>query len=96
LILKGVFENLEELKKEIILYTDREYKELSPIELSVMYISIYELKYLLSVPYKVVINEAIEISKSFGGSDGHKYINGILNQAALGNRKEECERNKKN
>jgi len=96
LILKGVFENLEELKKEIILYTDREYKELSPIELSVMYISIYELKYLLSVPYKVVINEAIEISKSFGGSDGHKYINGILNQAAIGNRKEECERNKKN
>ncbi len=96
LILKGVFENLEELKKEIMLHTDREYKELSPIELSVMYISIYELKYLLSVPYKVVINEAIEISKSFGGSDGHKYINGILNQAALGNRKEECERNKKN
>ena len=96
LILKGVFENIDELKKEIIMYTDREYNELSPIELSVMYISIYELKYLLSVPYKVVINEAIEVAKSFGGSDGHKYINGILNKAALGNRKEEYEKNKRN
>ena len=96
LILKGVFENIDELKKEIIMYTDLEYNELSPIELSVMYISIYELKYQLSVPYKVVINEAIEVAKSFGGSDGHKYINGVLNKAALGNRKEEYEKNKRN
>ena len=96
LIIKGVFENIDELKKEIIMYTDREYNELSPIELSVMYISIYELKYQLSVPYKVVINEAIEVAKSFGGSDGHKYINGVLNKAALGNRKEEYEKNKRN
>ena len=96
LIIKGVFENIDELKKEIIMYTDLEYNELSPIELSVMYISIYELKYQLSVPYKVVINEAIEVAKSFGGSDGHKYINGVLNKAALGNRKEEYEKNKRN
>ena len=96
LILKGVFENIDELKKVIIMYTDLEYNELSPIELSVMYISIYELKYQLSVPYKVVINEAIEVAKSFGGSDGHKYIIGVLNKAALGNRKEEYEKNKRN
>jgi N utilization substance protein B len=55
---------------------------------------LYELKYSLSVPYKVVINEAIEVAKSFGGVDGYKYINGILNQAAEKNRKEEFNKNK--
>ena len=81
-ILKGVFKNLETLKLEIISYIDRSYEELSPIELSIIYSSLYELKYSPSVPYKVVINEAIEVEKSFGGDDGFKYINGILNQAA--------------
>ena len=46
-----------------------------------------------TVPYKVVINEAIEVAKSFGGTDGYKYINGILNQAAKKNRKEEFDKN---
>jgi N utilization substance protein B len=55
---------------------------------------LYELKYSPSVPYKVVINEAIEITKSFGGVDGFKYINGILNQAAKKNRKEEFNKQK--
>ena len=88
-ILKGVYKNLETLKLEIISYIDRSYEELSPIELSIIYSSLYELKYSPSVPYKVVINEAIEVAKSFGGVDGFKYINGILNQAAKKNRKEE-------
>ena len=88
-ILKGVFKNLETLKLEIISYIDRSYEELSPIELSIIYSSLYELKYSPSVPYKVVINEAIEVAKSFGGVDGFKYINGILNKAAEKNRKEE-------
>jgi len=88
-ILKGVFKNQETLKLEIISYIDRSYEELSPIELSIIYSSLYELKYSPSVPYKVVINEAIEVAKSFGGVDGFKYINGILNQAAQKNRKEE-------
>jgi len=88
-ILKGVFKNQETLKLEIISYIDRSYEELSPIELSIIYSSLYELKYSPSVPYKVVINEAIEVAKSFGGVDGFKYINGILNQAAEKNRKEE-------
>jgi N utilization substance protein B len=93
-ILKGVFKNQETLKLEIISYIDRSYEELSPIELSIIYSSLYELKYSLSVPYKVVINEAIEVAKSFGGVDGYKYINGILNQAAEKNRKEEFNKNK--
>jgi len=93
-ILKGVFKNIETLKLEIISYIDRSYEELSPIELSIIYSSLYELKYSPSVPYKVVINEAIEVAKSFGGVDGFKYINGILNQAAEKNRKEEFDKQK--
>jgi len=93
-ILNGVFKNLETLKLEITSYLDRSYEELSPIELSIIYSSLYELKYSPSVPYKVVINEAIEVAKSFGGVDGYKYINGILNQAAEKNRKEEFNKNK--
>ena len=93
-ILKGVFKNIEKLKLEIISYIDRSYEELSPIELSIIYSSLYELKYSPSIPYKVVINEAIEIAKSFGGTDGFKYINGILNQAAKKNRKREFDKHK--
>ena len=93
-ILKGVFKNLETLKIEITSYLDRSYEELSPIELSIIYSSLYELKYSPSVPYKVVINEAIEIAKSFGGIDGYKYINAILDKAAEKNRKEELNKSK--
>ena len=75
-------------------YLDRPYEELSPIELSIMYSSLYELKYSPAIPYKVVINEAIEVAKSFGGVDGYKYINGVLNQAAKKNRKEEFDKHK--
>ncbi|MDB2679465.1 transcription antitermination factor NusB [Methylophilaceae bacterium] len=92
-ILSGVFKNLKSLKKEIESYIDRSYDELSPIELSIMYFALYELKYSVSVPYKVVINEAVEIAKTFGGVDGYKYINGILNQAAKLNRTSEFKKN---
>ena len=85
-ILSGVFKNIDSLKQEIESYIDRSYEELSPIELSIIYFSLYELKYSMSVPYKVVINEAVEIAKTYGGADGYKYINGILNQAAKVNR----------
>ncbi len=91
-MLSGVFKNLDSLKQEIELYIDRSYEELSPIELSIIYFSLYELKYSASVPYKVVINEAVEIAKTFGGADGYKYINGILNKAAKVNRANELMR----
>ena len=91
-MLSGVFKNMDSLKQEIELYIDRSYEELSPIELSIIYFSLYELKYSASVPYKVVINEAVEIAKTFGGADGYKYINGILNKAAKANRANELMR----
>ncbi len=88
-VMSGVFDNFDLLKKEIITYLDKSYDELSPIELAIIYSSLYELKFSLSVPYRVVINEAIEVAKSFGGTDGHKFINGVLNKAAAINRKHE-------
>ena len=91
-MLSGVFKNIDSLKQEIESYIDRSYEELSPIELSIIYFSLYELKYSISVPYKVVINEAVEIAKTYGGADGYKYINGILNQAAKANRVNEVKR----
>ena len=91
-MLLGVFKNIDSLKQEIESYIDRSYEELSPIELSIIYFSLYELKYSMSVPYKVVINEAVEIAKTYGGADGYKYINGILNQAAIANRSNEVKR----
>lgn len=91
-ILSGVFKNIDSLKQEIESYIDRSYEELSPIELSIIYFSLYELKYSMSVPYKVVINEAVEIAKTYGGADGYKYINGILNQAAKANRVNEVKK----
>ena len=91
-ILSGVFKNIDSLKQEIESYIDRSYEELSPIELSIIYFSLYELKYSISVPYKVVINEAVEIAKTYGGADGYKYINGILNQAAKANRVNEVKK----
>ena len=87
--LHGVFDNFEPLRIEIITYLDRGYDELSPIELAIIYGALYELKFSPSVPYRVVIYEAIEIAKSYGGTDGYKFINGVLNKAASINRKYE-------
>jgi len=68
---------------------DRDIKELDPIELAVLRIGVYELLKRIDVPYRVVINEAIEMAKSFGATDGHKYVNGILDKLAPRLRKAE-------
>ena len=56
-----------------------------------MLIGGYELEHHIEIPYKVVINEAVELTKSFGGSDGHKYVNGVLDKFAAGVRKTEVD-----
>ena len=81
-VFEGVCQNAENLHMEIIAFLDRPIEELSPIELGCMMIGAYELKYDLATPYKVAINEAVELAKTFGGTDGHKYVNGILDQIA--------------
>ena len=63
-------------------HVDRKTTELSPIEHGILMIGAYELKHCLDIPYRVAINEAVELAKSFGGTDGHKYVNGVLDRAA--------------
>lgn len=63
-------------------HVDRKTTQLSPVEHAVLLIGTYELTHCLDVPYRVVINEAVELAKSFGGTDGHKYVNGVLDKAA--------------
>jgi len=64
-------------------HADRKTSEMSPIEHGALLIGAYELAHCADVPYKVAINEAVELAKAFGGTDGHKYVNGVLDKAAL-------------
>ncbi|WP_300555050.1 transcription antitermination factor NusB [Limnohabitans sp. Rim8] len=61
---------------------DRSFAEISPIERAIMWIGVYEMKHCLDVPWRVVLNECIELAKDFGGTDGHKYVNAVLNGLA--------------
>ncbi len=63
-------------------HVDRRTSELSPVEHGVLLIGAYELQHCLDIPYKVAINEAVELAKTFGGTDGHKYVNGVLDKLA--------------
>ena len=63
-------------------HIDRQASQLSPVEHAVLLIGAYELGHCVDVPYRVVINEAVELAKLFGGTDGHKYVNGVLDKAA--------------
>jgi len=63
-------------------YLDRKIQELSPVEHALLRLSFYELKNKLETPYKVIINEAIELAKRFGAQDSHRYVNGVLDKAA--------------
>lgn len=71
-----------ELDEQFSPCLDRALTDLDPIELSILRLGTYELKHRLEIPYRVVINEAVELAKTFGALDGHKYINGILDQVA--------------
>jgi N utilization substance protein B len=81
-IFNGVIQQNHELDALITPELDRPLNELSPVEHAAMLIGTYELASDLSVPYKVAINEAVELAKTFGGTDGHKYVNGVLDQLA--------------
>ncbi|HDR1151634.1 TPA: transcription antitermination factor NusB [Pasteurella multocida] len=75
-------ENVDVVDQIMMPYLDREVSELDPIEKAILRLAVYELKFELDVPYKVVINEAIEVAKVFGAEDSHKYVNGVLDKVA--------------
>jgi N utilization substance protein B len=81
-LLHGCIRDAAELDAVLMRHVDRPTTELSPIEHGVLLVGAYELKNCMDVPYKVAINEAVELAKSFGGTDGHKYVNGVLDKAA--------------
>ena len=81
-LLNGVIADAAELEAGFASLLDRPIDELSPVERGVLLIGAYELAHVPDVPYRVVLNEAVELAKSFGGTDGHKYVNGVLDKLA--------------
>ncbi len=81
-LLHGCIREAAELDALIVPLLDRKLEEISPIERAVMWIGTYEFLHAPDVPWRVVLNECIELAKEFGGTDGHKYVNGVLNGLA--------------
>ena len=81
-ILHGVPRELTALDQIIKPLLDRDSEEMTPVELSILRLATYEMMHRIDVPYKVVINEAVELAKSFGATDGHKYVNGVVDKIA--------------
>ena len=81
-LLHGSIRDAAELDAVLARHVDRKTSLLSPVEHAVLLVGAYELKHCIDIPYKVAINEAVELAKSFGGTDGHKYVNGVLDKAA--------------
>jgi len=87
--LKGVIKNAPALREQLEPLVDRKWDEVSPIERSILLIGAWELVHCPDIPYRATINEAIELGKRFGGTEGHKYINGVLDKLAKSVRADE-------
>ena len=81
-LLHGVLAQHAALQEQLQTFLDRPFSELSPVEASVLLAGAYELANFPQTPYRVIINEAIELAKTFGGTDGHKFVNGVLDKLA--------------
>jgi transcription antitermination protein NusB len=81
-LLHGCIREAAEIDLVLAHHVDRKTSLLSPVEHAVLLIGVYELTHCLDIPYRVAINEGVELAKSFGGTDGHKYVNGVLDKAA--------------
>jgi N utilization substance protein B len=88
-LVRGVQARAADLEGLIAPCLDREFRRLSPVERAILYIGAFELQAHPETPFRVVINEAIELGKSFGGTGGHKYVNGVLEKLARGLRAQE-------
>lgn len=81
-ILRGTAKESKTLDKQLIPLLDRDLKALDPVEKAILQIGLYELIFHPEIPYKVVLNEAVNLAKMFGAEQSHKYINGVLDKAA--------------
>ena len=82
-VFNGIPKEVTELDRDIEPFLDRAIADVDPVEMNVLRMGVFEFKHRIDVPYRVVINEAVELAKSFGGTDGHKYVNSILDKLAL-------------
>ncbi|MFI4918005.1 MAG: transcription antitermination factor NusB [Legionellales bacterium] len=81
-LLHGIPAHVDSLEASMVPFIDREVSSLNPIELTVLRIGSFELFYCPEIPYKVVLNESVSLTKEFGSQDGHRYVNGVLNNLA--------------
>ncbi|MFA5243168.1 MAG: transcription antitermination factor NusB [Sulfuricella sp.] len=88
-ILHGAIKDVTNLESKLQPCLDRPMESLSPVERAVLLVATYEFVHHLEIPYRVVINEAIELAKCFGGTDGYKYVNGVLDKLAASERASE-------
>ena len=95
-LLYGCIEHRDALDSLITPLLDRKLDEISPIEHAVMWMGVYEFQHCMDVPWRVVLNEYIELAKSFGGTDGHKYVNAVLNSLVPTLRSHEVQSDRRN
>ena len=93
-LVRGVLERADELRTLITPCLDRDFARLSPVERAILYIGAFELQAHPETPFKVIVNEAVELGKSYGGTGGHKFVNGVLEKLAGGLRPDEAGRRK--
>ena len=94
-LVRGVRDRASELQSAIAPHSERAFERLSPVERAILYIGAFELAAHPETPFKVVINEAVELGKSFGGAEGHRFVNGVLEKIAAALRPEEVARARK-
>lgn len=88
-LVEGAFEHLDEIDTALSDAVDRSLSSVDPVEASILRVATFEYLHRLDIPYRVVLNEAVELAKSFGGEQGHKYVNGVLDKVAVKARPEE-------
>jgi len=93
--LTGTLAEAQGLREQLEPLADRKWEELSPVERAILLLGAWELMYQMEIPYRVTINEAIELGKKFGATDGHKYVNGVLDKLAGAVRPEEVAEKRK-
>ncbi len=88
-LLPAIMNDSAALDESLRPFLDREPTAVSPIEHAILWIAAFELRHRTEMPFRVIINEAVELAKVFGGTDGHKYVNGVLDRLAAQERPEE-------
>ena len=92
-LVRGVPLHLHELDDHLMPYLDREVEEVDPVERAILRVGAYEFEFHPEIPYKVVLNEAVELAKTFGAEHGHKFVNAVLDKVAAKLRAEEIRSN---